>query len=127
MKRRRDAAARYRERHRETLNAKAREYHRRRWPKIRHRVKATRLAALEAHYGVSYAEELRKQRGRCAACRRRKPGGRYGRFAFDHDHRTGRFRGLLCQTCNTAIGHAKDDPKVLLRMVKYLAKSKRVR
>lgn len=39
---------------------------------------------------------------------------------FDHCHATGMFRGYICSSCNLAIGHARDNPKTLQRMVKYL-------
>ncbi len=33
--------------------------------------------------------------------------------AIDHNHETGDFRGILCKTCNRALGLFKDSPKVL--------------
>jgi hypothetical protein len=42
------------------------------------------------------------------------------RLSIDHDHETGRFRGLLCSTCNTAIGLLRDDPKVARAAAGYL-------
>ena len=42
------------------------------------------------------------------------------RLAIDHDHKTGLFRGFLCNRCNWALGLARDDPKILRRMVRYL-------
>lgn len=40
----------------------------------------------------------------------------------DHCHNTGKLRGLLCQTCNTGIGHLKDDIQTLQKAIKYLEK-----
>jgi hypothetical protein len=40
----------------------------------------------------------------------------------DHDHKTGKVRGLLCQGCNHLLGRAKDDPQILLNAVDYLYK-----
>ncbi len=40
--------------------------------------------------------------------------------AIDHNHSTGEVRGILCKTCNRALGLLKDDPKVLGRAKKYL-------
>lgn len=45
---------------------------------------------------------------------------RPGRLNIDHDHRTGKFRGLLCGLCNRAIGMLGDDPKVLASAIEYL-------
>jgi len=42
----------------------------------------------------------------------------YGRLKFlsrDHDHRTGKRRGLQCPFCNTGIGMLADDPELLRR------------
>ena len=40
--------------------------------------------------------------------------------AIDHNHETGEFRGVLCKTCNRALGLFKDNPKVLDRAASYL-------
>lgn len=41
-------------------------------------------------------------------------------LVVDHCHTTGGVRGLLCHSCNVALGHAKDSPVLLKRMIKYL-------
>lgn len=46
---------------------------------------------------VEYAHRLASQDGHCALCASR-PQTR--RLHVDHDHRTGRVRGLLCHRCN---------------------------
>ena len=49
-----------------------------------------------------------QQNGRCALCGRPEPDVQYGRtrkLNVDHDHKTGRVRGLLCVQCNTLLGH----------------------
>lgn len=43
-----------------------------------------------------------------------------GRMAFDHNHETGKFRGVLCNHCNVALGMAKDNSKLLQKMIDYL-------
>lgn len=47
-------------------------------------------------------------------------GGSPDGFKIDHDHKTGRFRGLLCNTCNVGIGMLKDSPVVLRSAISYL-------
>jgi len=39
---------------------------------------------------------------------------------LDHDHETGRIRGLLCPPCNLALGQLRDNPATLRRLMAYL-------
>jgi hypothetical protein len=71
-------------------------------------------------YGLApgeYAARLAAQGGGCAICTK-KPRKRY--LAVDHDHRTGRVRGLLCYFCNTSIGTFEFDRETALRASEYL-------
>jgi Recombination endonuclease VII len=54
----------------------------------------------------------------CAICGG-PPNGK-GRYALDHDHKTNKFRGLLCSSCNVAIGLFKESQDVLTRAKQYL-------
>lgn len=38
----------------------------------------------------------------------------------DHDHKTGKVRGLLCNSCNTALGRFKDSTEMLAKAIGYL-------
>jgi hypothetical protein len=38
----------------------------------------------------------------------------------DHDHITGKIRGLLCHNCNAVLGNAKDNPQILINAAEYL-------
>lgn len=74
-----------------------------------------------------YDEMLRGQGGVCAICgqpERLMRQGRTRRLAIDHDHQTGRVRGLLCASCNVVLGHLRDDPEwaatFVARMTTYL-------
>lgn len=72
-----------------------------------------RRANLKYRYNMNL--EQREAMGqRCAIC------GREDRPVVDHDHRTGRIRGILCHRCNIALGHLGDSPNRLLSAVMYL-------
>lgn len=86
--------------------------------------------ALQNTYGLSIAEYdalLRKQGGVCAICGKAEHTERDGkptRMPVDHCHQTGAIRGLLCQTCNRAIGLLKDDVIILRRAIAYLMRAR---
>lgn len=63
------------------------------------------------------------QDGECAnyGCQTKLEKGKSG-ACIDHDHKTGKIRGILCRTCNLALGHAKDDVVVLSGLIAYLRK-----
>ena len=46
------------------------------------------------------------------------------RMCIDHCHDTKKVRGLLCHSCNTALGLMKDNVQNILRLSQYLAQSK---
>lgn len=72
---------------------------------------------------TEYERLLAAQDGACAICRQTdiKGNRNHVRFFLDHDHKTGRRRGLLCFSCNRAIGLLGDDPDRLLRAAAYVA------
>lgn len=67
-----------------------------------------------------YDEMLTAQKGGCAVCGCHLNSSRYTKLAVDHDHTTGKVRGLLCTNCNTAIGLMKDNPERLIAAADYL-------
>jgi len=71
-------------------------------------------------YGITlgdYARMFEEQNGVCAVCGQASTGTR---LHIDHDHTTGRVRGLLCFKCNSVLGKVNDDPEHLLTLVAYL-------
>lgn len=50
-------------------------------------------------------------------------GSKSRRIAFDHCHRTGKFRGWICSPCNVVLGYVKDDPTHLRKLIAYLERS----
>lgn len=67
-----------------------------------------------------FADKMDEQGGVCAICGAYPPTGRA--FAIDHDHKSGEVRGLLCSSCNTALGLFKDNAENLLSAIQYLEK-----
>lgn len=70
---------------------------------------------------AAYEELVEQQNFRCALCERHvselhKP------LFVDHDHTTGKVRGLLCIRCNTSLGGLGDSVAGLLKALNYLLK-----
>lgn len=86
---------------------------------------------IERTYGITgeeYQQMLTSQNGRCAICSRtpqetgrRRNGSQ--RLSVDHDHASGRVRGLLCASCNTMLGMARDEADVLRSAAEYLSQA----
>lgn len=45
-------------------------------------------------------------------------------LCFDHNHKTGKFRGWICTKCNIALGMVDDDIKKLENLINYLKRTK---
>ena len=72
---------------------------------------------LRTHYGIGldeYKAMYKKQRGRCIIC------GKKTKLVVDHNHATGKVRGLLCGACNRAIGAGDELPETFRRIANYL-------
>lgn len=67
--------------------------------------------ALQQSYGITletYNQILLSQNESCAICNKHKSLQK-NHFAVDHNHVTGKVRGLLCDPCNLGIGQLKCD------------------
>ena len=76
-------------------------------------------ASLKTKYGISidqHNELLVMQNCVCGIC----GGVDNARLAVDHDHSSGRVRGLLCRGCNIGIGNFKENVDVMNKAVEYL-------
>ena len=75
---------------------------------------------LKTKYGLSQADYdimMEHQNNGCAIC------GSTEKLHIDHDHVTGKIRGLLCYSCNVSLGHFRDDTMVLKRAIEYLERT----
>ena len=127
------AQKRWREAHPETKKARDRAY--RNGDNRGKYLHAQQKYYLKKNFNVAwdqYEAMLSAQKGGCAICGSPDP-GRNGRFAVDHDHQCcpgkqscGRcVRGLLCISCNGALGMVRDRSDILQAAVAYLAYHRR--
>lgn len=80
-----------------------------------------RSSILKARYNLSladYQELLLQQGGVCAICHRVPNTNK--NLVVDHDHITNQIRGLLCNSCNLALGLLKDNKETIKSALNYL-------
>ena len=90
------------------------------------KVKKSKLKAKCKNHSIT-EEEFRLmneiQKGECLICKKDNKNNKdyKKRMLFiDHDHKTGKVRGLLCTKCNSGIGMFEDNIKLLEEAIKYL-------
>ena len=136
---------RYLAKHRDTVNAKRRDWEKKKraedplWRQKRQAQNNKRTAKwlsenrekmklikrrsiLKTKYGITledYQNLLKEQDNKCAICRRDEI-----QFCIDHDHITGKTRGLLCHACNRAIGLLKENEQILINAINYVNRYK---
>ena len=79
------------------------------------RTRYIRNYSYQKRYGITladYEKMIEDQEHRC------------GTFFVDHDHVTGKVRGLLCNRCNRVLGYSKDNLELLQTMIDYLKKER---
>lgn len=82
-----------------------------------------RSTVLKNKYGITfdqYRRMLGAQGNGCGICGSFNPGASKKYFSVDHNHKTGKTRGLLCHDCNAGLGMFKDDPISLKSAINYL-------
>jgi Recombination endonuclease VII len=73
-----------------------------------------------ARYGITieiYEQMMKKQKDKCLLCDRTRDKGKH--LAVDHDHATGRVRGLLCTFCNLIVARVDADRLLPQRLMEY--------
>jgi hypothetical protein len=84
---------------------------------LTHKEKA-KYRDIKRKYGLdrlAYDKMYDSQNGLCLGC-----GQTPKKICVDHCHKTGKVRGLLCSSCNTALGLLRDDPNTLRNLMLYL-------
>jgi hypothetical protein len=81
---------------------------------------------IKVKYGMvpeDYHKLVEEQGNKCGACGdtwEELVNHVFERWCVDHNHNTGEVRGLLCNGCNAALGHAQDNPIRLRAQARYL-------
>jgi len=83
---------------------------------------ANRERMLKNKYNINtqiYEDMLFGQSFKCAICNNDFENRK--KVKIDHCHNSNKVRGLLCNGCNLALGHVKDNVEILSRMITYLS------
>lgn len=122
-----------RKKHQKAWNEKRKGYHKEYYEKNKIMwLNRGRENYLIRTFGITqkqFDEMLESQGGVCAICGKQErvytPGlviNETRRMCIDHDHKTGKIRGILCYACNVSIGRFDDNPETLRRAAEYLEK-----
>ena len=85
----------------------------------------SRNCHLRQRYGMTWLDKiamLASQDGYCCICKTKIS---MEQACVDHDHKTNKVRGLLCNYCNHLLGHAKDNVNIWTSAIKYLGGNNR--
>jgi hypothetical protein len=128
----------YRETHKEEIKIKSKQHYRDNKLEIReyqlkYRNKPDfkqedKNRKLKKFFGITleqYNKMLEEQNGVCAVCGNNevafdKRTNKNRSLSVDHNHKTGKIRGLLCSNCNHILGKAKDNIIILQKLIEYL-------
>jgi len=109
---------------RECSKQKSRDYYQDNQPRL---IAKAKLRARENHLWERYriTEDdynwlLLEQDGKCAICH--DICLTFDNLSVDHDSKTGKVRGLLCNNCNTGLGRFRDNVKIMFQAIEYLEK-----
>jgi len=97
------------------------------WNEMPERRENDRRKKLKARFGITleqYDEMFNAQDGACKICKNPET-IENRRLAVDHDHSTGKIRGLLCFKCNTIVGHIENSGLEIVESIfEYLKEEK---
>lgn len=108
-------------------------YYKKRWKSKEYKLTA-RKSRLKRKYGITpivYDKMFENQNGVCAICGKKETKhDRYGNIKnlqVDHNHKTGKIRGLLCFMCNAGVGMFDDCIENLRNAIHYLNPMEKIR
>ena len=110
----------YRERNREKLRLKSKEYYKNNKEKIKE-YWANNQEIKRKYHGLPEPTHPYPDPELCECCRGGPKGA--GRLHLDHDHETGKFRGWLCSNCNLGLGLLGDSLGDIENAIEYLYNS----
>ena len=90
-----------------------------------------RLRKIRSERGEDAAIWFEKQKSMCRICGKtvhkapENSKDKQDQAVIDHDHKTGKLRGLLCHQCNVGLGNFKDSTNRMLNAIMYLSKAKK--
>lgn len=76
---------------------------------------SARKSQIRCKYDLEWEEYQEMLQAGCNIC------GATERLHVDHDHSTGRVRGILCVNCNHGLGRFRDNPELLSKAIFYLS------
>ena len=89
-----------------------------------------RLRRIRSERGEAAAVWFKKQKTMCKICGKtvhkapENSKDKQNQAVIDHDHKTGKLRGLLCHQCTVGRGNFKDDIYRMLNAILYLSRGK---
>lgn len=108
----------YRQKNMELVKAQQQRYSAK--PEVRERRRRRHLQKYDGMSLESYNIILEAQGRVCKICASTATHQRG--LVVDHDHKTGKVRGIICHHCNTALGNAFDSIPRLQALIAYLQK-----
>lgn len=87
--------------------------------RYRRNILSSKNNSLLRRYGISldkYNQMCDSQNNKCAICKRSR------KLVVDHSHKTGLVRELLCNACNSVLGHFHENIEVLQNAIQYVQK-----
>lgn len=101
------------------------------WEKMIYSTECKTCTSLLKKYDIHNGQRLEmmeEQQGKCAICYsevqfQQGKGLSQEGATVDHDHTTGKVRGILCGSCNNLLGRAQDNTELLSNAIAYLERN----